>query len=159
MRERRSAAYGRGGRESSERLRHERENRADLLERGCQRSGTGQNGVRRMSQRMNRASAMAGMAEGAFRLLHLGPHGVQVVGGRDYGKQQHKNASESANEDERSRRRTSFRITPTGRKNVLPPQQPRGQQQRKPAEIKKKLHLKCQGPLEETPRPGRTISR
>jgi hypothetical protein len=41
----------------------------------------------------------------------------------------------------------------------LPPQQPCGQQQRKPAEIKKKLHTKCPGPLKERPRPGRTISR
>jgi hypothetical protein len=41
----------------------------------------------------------------------------------------------------------------------LPPQQPRGQQQRKPAQIKKKLHTKRPGHLEETTRPGRTASR
>lgn len=101
---RRSAAGGRRGGESSERLQHKREHRAELLECGRERSGTGQNGLRGMSQRMNCAGAMIGMPEGAFRFFHLGPHGVQVVGSRDHGKQQHENAAESASEDERARR-------------------------------------------------------
>ena len=157
--ERRSAASGRRGRENSERLRRERKNRADLIEGGRQRSGTGQNGVRRMSQRMKCASAMAGMAERAFRLLHLGSHGVQVVSGRDHGEQQHECAAESAEEDQRAHRRTSCRTPRTGRRSPSLPQQISWQQQGEPAEIKKKLHTKCPGPVEEIPRPGKTVSR
>ena len=104
MHGRRRAARGRRGGESPERLRNEGKNCARPLERGRERSGTGQNGLREISQRMNRAGAMAGMVEGALRLFHLGPHGVQIVGGRDHGKQQYENAAESANEDERPRR-------------------------------------------------------
>ena len=84
---RRRAAGGRRGGESSERLRNERKNGASLLERGRERNGNGQNQLRKLSQRMNCASAMTGVAEGALRLFHLGSHGVQVVGGRDHGKQ------------------------------------------------------------------------
>lgn len=148
---RRSAACGRTGRESSERLRHERDNRADLLERGRQRSGTGQNGLRRMSQRMC-ASATVGNAEGALRLFHLGPDGVQVVGGRDHREQQNQGAAESANEDERAPRRASYQTTRSGRRSPVPPQQTGGNQQREPTEIKKKLHTKWPGLLKETPR-------
>jgi len=64
MHGRRSAACRRRGGESSERSRHERENRADRLERGRQRGGPGQNGLRRLSQPMKCASAMVGMVEG-----------------------------------------------------------------------------------------------
>jgi hypothetical protein len=35
----------------------------------------------------------------------------------------------------------------------LPPQQPRGQQQRQPTEIKKKLHTKRPGRWQDTARP------
>jgi len=153
MHERRRATGGRRGGQSSERLRHEGENRANLLERGRQRNGTGQNGLRRMSPRMKCASAMAGMAESAVRLFHLGSHGVQIVGGRDHGKQQHENAAESAHEDERARRRTSCRTIRTGRSSPSPPQHIGGQQQREPTEIKKKLHTKRPVLLEDTLRP------
>ena len=94
---------------------------------------------------MKCASAMAGMAEGALRLFHLGSHGVQVVADRDHGEQQNKYAAESAQEDERVRCRTSCWNTPTGRSSPSPPQQISGRQQGEPTEIKKKLHTKCPG--------------
>jgi len=141
MHGRRSATCGRRGREDSEHPRHEGGYRADLLEPRRQRSGSGQNRLRGMSQRMKSAGAMAEMAERAFRLFHLGPHGVQVVAGRNHGKQQNQRTAESANEGERARRTIR-----RGRRNSSPPQQPRGQQQGEPAEIKKKLHTKCPGP-------------
>src|ERR1700676_529808 len=97
--ERRSAAYGRRGRKSSERLRRERQNRADLLKLGCQRSETGQTGPRGMRQRMRRASAIAGTAEAAFRLFHLRAHDVQVVGRRDHGEQQNQCTAKGAEKD------------------------------------------------------------
>jgi hypothetical protein len=104
--ERRSAACGRRGRKSSSRLRRERQNRTDLLELGCERSETGQNGLRGMRQRMRCASAIAGAAEAAFRLFHLRTHDVQVVGRRDHGEQQNECTAKSAEEDERGRCRT-----------------------------------------------------
>jgi len=80
---------------------------------------------------------MSGIAKGAFRLFHLGAHGVQVVAGRDYRKQQNECAAESAKENELGRCRTS---DGTSQSSPTPPQQPRGQQQREPTEVKKKLH-------------------
>ncbi len=97
-----------------------------------------------MSQRMGRARALVVAPEGAFRLFHLGPHGVQVVAGRNHWKQQNKCAAESAQENERVRRRTIG----SGRRSPLPPEQPAGQQQGQPTEIKKKLHTKRPGSLE-----------
>src|SRR3984893_4053588 len=104
--ERRSAACGCRGRKSSSRLRRERQNRTDLLELGCERSETGQNGLRGMRQRMRCASAIAGAAEAAFRLFHLRTHDVQVVGRRDHWEQQNECTAKSAEEDERGRCRT-----------------------------------------------------
>lgn len=46
-------------------------------------------------------AALAGRA-----LFHLGTHGVQVVGSRDYREKQNKCAAKSAEEHERARRRT-----------------------------------------------------
>jgi hypothetical protein len=106
-----------------------------------------------MSQRMNGATAVAGMTESAFRLFHLGSHGVQVVAGRDYRKQQNYYAAESAKENERVRRQTFCWTTGSGRSSPLPPQQPSGQQQREPTEIKKKLHTKRTGAREDTAQP------
>jgi len=143
---RRSAASRHGVSEGSDCCRNEQENRADRFQRRSMRNGTGQNGVRRMNQRMNRATAMAGMPESAFRLFHLGSHGVQVVTGRNHGKQKNQHAAQSAHECDRAYSRTSRRATRSGRRCSLPPQQPRGQQKRKPAKIKKKLHRKCPGP-------------
>ena len=142
IRGRRCAARRRKGGESSQRSRHERTKRADLLQCGRQKSGTVQNGLRGLSQPMHCASAIAGMAKGPFRLFHLGSHGVQVVGGRDYREQQNQCAAESADKDERSPCRTSCRTTRTGRRSPVPPQQTGGQQQGEPTEIKKKLHTK-----------------
>jgi len=81
--------------------------------------------------------------------FHLGPHGVQVVAGRDHREQQNECAAESAHEDDRA----CCRTIRTGRRIPLPPQQPSGQQQREPTEIKKKLHTKYPGRLVETLRP------
>src|SRR6202521_3567829 len=126
---RRSAARRRGGRENSEGSRFERENRADARELGHQRSGAQQNGLRSMSRCVRRATAMAGMAGGALGLLHLGPHGMQVVAGRDYWEQQNEYAAESTNEDKRAPCLTPTRINRIARRNPLPPQQPGRQQQ------------------------------
>jgi hypothetical protein len=133
--ERRSAACGYRRRESSERLRRERQNRADLLELGCQRSETGQSGPRGMGQRVNWASAIAGAAEAAFRLFHLRTHEVQVVGHRDHWEQQNECTAKGAEKDERGRCRSI-------RRSTLPPQQIAGQQKGEPAKIEKKLHTK-----------------
>src|SRR6266852_2803438 len=97
--ERRSAPRRRRGRKSSERLRRERQNRADLLELGCQRSKTRQTGLRGMRQRMRCASATAGAAETALRLFHLRTHDVQVIGRRDHGEQQNECTAKGAEED------------------------------------------------------------
>jgi hypothetical protein len=92
---------------------------------------------------------MVGMVEGAFRLFHLGPHGVQVVGGRDYREQQNECAAESAEKDERTRRRASCRTSQNSRRSPSPPQQTGGQQQGEPTEIKKKLHTQYKALLED----------
>src|SRR4029077_3261670 len=101
-----SAACGRRGRKSSSRLRCERQNRADLLELGCERSETGQNPFRGMRQRMRCASAIAGAAEAAFGLFHLRTHDVQVVGRRDHGEQQNEGTPKSTEENKGGRCRT-----------------------------------------------------
>src|ERR1700687_600391 len=103
-----------------------------------------------MRQRVRSATAMTAMAGGALRLLHLGPHGMQVIAGRNYREQENQRAAESTNEDER---RTPTGTSRTGRGSPLPPQQPGRQQQREPTKIKKKLHTKCHGRSEERPRP------
>ena len=116
------------------------------------RRRTRQNGLRRLSQRMKCASAIAGMAEAALRFFHLRPHGVQVVGGRNHGKQQNQRAAENANEDEGT--------MGSSRRSPLPPQQKGGHQQREPTEIEKKLHTKCRGAGTNTmPQRGATASR
>jgi len=86
---------------------------------------------------MNCARAAIGITAGAFRLFHFGPHGVQVVGRRDYGEKQNKSAAQRSYEDERAP--ASSR---TVQNSPLPPQEKGGQQQREPAEVKKKLHTK-----------------
>ena len=84
-------------------------------------------------------------------LFHIGTHGVQVVGSRDYRKQQNHCAAKSAEEHERARRVTFCWTIRTGRRRrPPPPQQVGGHQQRKPTEIKKKLHSKCPGLLPGT---------
>src|ERR1700676_1992713 len=112
--ERRSAACGRRGRKSASRLRRERQNRADLLELGCQRSETGQNGLRGLRQRMRRASAIAGTAKAALRLCHLRTHDVQVVGHLDDGEQQNEYTAKGTEENKRGRCRSI-------RRSPLPP--------------------------------------
>jgi len=114
-----------------------------------------------MSQSVRCATAVAGMAGGALGLFHLGPHGMQVVAGRDYWEQQNECAAESTNEDKRAPCLTPTRINRIARRNPLPPQQPGRQQQREPTKIKKKLHTKRAGRVEEGPRPwpGVTATR
>lgn len=87
---------------------------------------------------MKCAIAMAGIAKGALRFFHLGAHGVQVICSRDHWEQQDQRATERAKQNERVVRRTLR----TGRRNPVPPQQPSGQQQGEPTQIKKKLHTK-----------------
>jgi hypothetical protein len=144
MRGRRSAGRRCWGCESSGRLGNESTNCPHLLEGDRQTRGTRQMRLRSLSQRMSGAAAIAGMAEAALRLFHLRSHGVQIIGSRDHREQQNQRASKNTNEAERTASR--------GRSSPLPPQQNAGHQQRKPAEIKKKLHAKCLG-RQETPSP------
>jgi|HubBroStandDraft_1064217.scaffolds.fasta_scaffold72353_2 hypothetical protein len=156
----RSAGQRCGRRESSERLRRERQNRTDRLKRRGQRSGSGQNGWRIMSGRVMRQpmqgwSTTIGAAEGAFGLLHLRAHGVQVVARRDHGEQQNEHAAESAEKH----KRWSCRSSGAARRSSSPPQHTGGQQQGQPTQIKKKLHTNAQVLRKKTPRPTGTASR
>jgi hypothetical protein len=92
---------------------------------------------------MNGATAIASMAKAALGLFHLRPHGVQIVGGRDHGEQQNQCAAQNASEGQGTT--CGRRSTPSS------PQQDAGHQQRKPAEIKKKLHTKIFGAQETEP--------
>src|ERR1700719_1437375 len=107
--------------------------------------------LRGLGQRMRRARSLVGTPEGAFRLFRLGLHSVEVVAGRYHREQQNESATKSA--EVQSSRRSAIRSRP------LPPQQIGGHQQAQPTDIKKKIHTKLSGPLEETPRPGGTASR
>jgi len=76
---------------------------------------------------------MTAVAESALRLFHGLPDGTEIVAGRNYREQQNKGATKRADDDKR-RSRPGFGGNPP------PPQQVRGQQQGKPAKIKKKFH-------------------
>ena len=52
-----------------------------------------------MNRRVQMASALTCMAEGALGLFHFRPHGVQVVGSGDYRKQQNKSTAKNAQEE------------------------------------------------------------
>ncbi len=98
-----------------------------------------------MSDRVIGRGRMAGMPERAFRLFHLRAHGVQVVAGRNHRKQQDEGTTKNANENKRRNRWISCW---SARNSASQPQQICRQQQRQPTEIKKKLHTKHPGPLE-----------
>jgi hypothetical protein len=132
IRGRRTAAGGGRSEEDSDGVRRKRMNGIDLLKGDYRRPGREERKLRRIDG-MRGAGAMAAVAESAFGLFHCLPHAMEIIAGRDYGKEQNQDTAERTHEDERPARRTA-------RRNLLPPQRIRGQHEGEPAKIKKKLH-------------------
>jgi hypothetical protein len=135
----RCAAGGRGTGKQLNRAALEWQDRSHLLKLGQEIRQTGQNRLRGMSLRKRRSGATIGAADCGLRLFHFGPHGMQVIGGRDHGEKQNQGAAQGAKKDHRM---SGQSLSPNGRgrRTLLPPQKVGGQHKREPTKVKKKLH-------------------
>src|ERR1700678_1238574 len=100
-RQRGSSACGCRGQDNSMGLRQKNQSHGGLGKIRGYRGEIRNSGLRTMSERVRRGSAMARMAESPLRLFHLGAHGVQVVARRYDREQQNQRAAEHTEEDER----------------------------------------------------------